>query len=127
MKSQSVNSPTVIRIKNIINNLATIKLVKDIEEITTEEGAQYQYEEVTIKLHDRKNLEQYCVDNFEELFAVGMKEEYAPKLARAYTYLTDTDWVCAKCFELGIAVDVKYPDEFAKRAEAREFINTWGR
>ncbi len=39
------------------------------------------------------------------------------------SYLTSTDWVVAKCYELELKVSDTYPDIYQKRGEARTRIN----
>ena len=38
-------------------------------------------------------------------------------------YLSETDWVVAKCYELGLTVSEEYPDIYALRVAARTQIN----
>jgi hypothetical protein len=38
-------------------------------------------------------------------------------------YLNSTDYITAKCFELGLSVEQTYPDEFVLRNQARSRIN----
>lgn len=40
----------------------------------------------------------------------------------AQAYLDATDYVCSKCYELGLLVADKYPNEFALRQTARQIV-----
>ena len=39
------------------------------------------------------------------------------------SYLSETDWVVVKCYELGLTVSEEYPDIYALRVAARTQIN----
>jgi len=125
MRSQSKDIPATFRIKNIILDVATIRLVKNIEPYEDEETSGYRYDEVDLKLQDRPNLEDYITDNFEALYAQGEKEEMKPKVAQAKKFLNSTDWIFAKCFELGLDPATEYPDVITQRGEARELIRRY--
>ena len=51
------------------------------------------------------------------------EEKARQEIARCKKYLTSTDWIAAKCYENGIDMHAKYPEECAKRKEARATIN----
>lgn len=40
----------------------------------------------------------------------------------AQTYLDATDYICNKCYELGLVVSDRYPNEFAWRGVARQIV-----
>jgi hypothetical protein len=48
-----------------------------------------------------------------------LKTEAKEELLRARKYLSDTDWICSKCYEQGLIMKDIYPIELAKRIEAR--------
>ena len=58
--------------------------------------------------------EQKDIDN-----QVAEKSEYS---SLKY-YLSSTDWVVAKCYELELTVSEQYPEIYKKRVEARARIN----
>ena len=58
-------------------------------------------------------------DTFEKLYN-------AQKVQEAYTYLSSTDWIYAKCLEEGLNASEKYPSIVAKRKEMRALINELG-
>lgn len=125
MKSQAIDLPLKIRIKNIISDIATIRLTKNVQPFTHEESSGYNYDEVEIKVQNRENLESYIANNFEQLYAQGEKEEMKPEVIQAHRFLDSTDWIFAKCFELGLDPRVKYPEVIAQRGTARELIRRY--
>ena len=124
MKSQATNEPLQVRIKNITDNVATIRLTKNVEPYETEDSSGYIYDEVEIKLNNRVNLEAYIEKNFDALYAKGEKAELMPKVKQAHKLLDSTDWIFAKCYELGLDPLTEYAEIITQRGEARELIRS---
>ena len=73
MKSQSTVLPESIQITSL-GRKCRVRLRKNIEQVTREEGQLYQYDEVVFELDNRPNLKQDIERNFEAYFAFG--EQY---------------------------------------------------
>lgn len=84
MKVQGSAYPESIWIRNKELDYINVTLRKNVEEkqIEKEEGIEtiYEYDEVTIKLIDRPNLEEYIQNNFDVLFDMGLQQEATPPL-----------------------------------------------
>lgn len=84
MKVQGSAYPENIWIRNKELDSINVTLRKNVEEkqIEREEGIEtiYEYDEVTIKLIDRPNLEEYIQNNFDVLFDMGLQQEATPPL-----------------------------------------------
>jgi hypothetical protein len=124
MKSYSKEYPSTI--KRMGNRVKLRKNITEIQ-IETEQGTetQYEYDEAEVSLIPRANEEQYINDNFDALFALGEKQMMQSEVDKAQRYLDSTDWIFAKCYELGLDPQTQYPDVITKRGEARETIRNW--
>jgi len=84
MKIQGSAYPENIWIRNKELDCVNVTLRRNVEEkqIEREEGIEtiYEYDEVTIKLIDRPNLEEYIQNNFDVLFDMGLQQEATPPL-----------------------------------------------
>jgi len=84
MKVQGSAYPESIWIRNKELDYVNVTLRRNVEEkqIEREEGIEtiYEYDEVTIKLIDRPNLEEYIQNNFDVLFDMGLQQEATPPL-----------------------------------------------
>lgn len=76
MRSQSTVLPEPVQITEL-GRKCRIRLRKNIEQVTREEGQLYQYDEVVFELDNRPNLRQDIERNFEAYFAYG--ERYMRK------------------------------------------------
>ena len=84
MRVQGSAYPESIWIRNKELDYVNVTLRRNVEEkqIEREEGIEtiYEYDEVTIKLIDRPNLEEYIQNNFDALFDMGLQQEAMPPL-----------------------------------------------
>ena len=84
MKVQGSAYPESIWIRNKELDYINVTLRKNVEEkqIEKENDVEtvYEYDEVTIKLVDRPNLEEYVQNNFDALFEMGLQQETTPPL-----------------------------------------------
>lgn len=84
MKVQGSAYPESIWIRNKELDYINVTLRKNVEEkqIEKENDVEtvYEYDEVTIKLVDRPNLEEYVQNNFDALFNLGLQQETTPPL-----------------------------------------------
>lgn len=84
MKVQGSAYPERIWIRNKELDYINVTLRKNVEEkqIEKENDVEtvYEYDEVTIKLVDRPNLEEYIQNNFDALFDMGLQQEATPPL-----------------------------------------------
>ena len=82
MKVQGSAYPESIWIRNKELDYINVTLRKNVEEkqIEKENDVEtvYEYDEVTIKLVDRPNLEEYVQNNFDALFNLGLQQETTP-------------------------------------------------
>ena len=76
MRSQSTVLPESIQITSL-GHKCRVRLRKNIEQVTHEEGQLYQYDEVVFELDNRTNLRSDIESNFEAYFAYG--EQYMKK------------------------------------------------
>ena len=77
MKAERTEQPDVIQIV-ILNSKAKIWLRENIEQVTKDEGeTAWQYDEYTLEIRDRQNLNQYLTDNFDVLIAQAKQTEIA--------------------------------------------------
>ena len=76
MRSQSTVFPESIQITSL-GRKCRVRLRKNIEQVTREEGQLYQYDEVVFELDNRPNLRSDIERNFEAYFAYG--EQYMKK------------------------------------------------
>lgn len=76
MRSQSTVLPESIQITSL-GRKCRVRLRKNIEQVTREEGQLYQYDEVVFELDNRTNLRSDIESNFEAYFAYG--EQYMKK------------------------------------------------
>ncbi len=80
MKTQSVVKPSDFSVRKRDKGQAYIRLRKNIEEFTTEEGdTLYSYDEVEVQVADRRGLEDYVDANFDKLFDLGIEQGEAPR------------------------------------------------
>lgn len=77
MKSQCNYIPDKIWIREGIDGLRHITLRRNFVEITANDETQYEYEETNIYIVDRYNIEEYVINNFDELFSNGLANENA--------------------------------------------------
>ena len=82
MKVQGSAYPESIWIRNKELDYINVTLRRNVEEklIEKENDVEtvYEYDEVTIKLVDRPNLEEYVQNNFDALFNLGLQQETTP-------------------------------------------------
>jgi hypothetical protein len=74
MKTQSTVTPDKIWIRGLSNGLRTINLTKNVVKIKKEEQDIFEYDEITVTIQERDNLEKYVTDNFDELFNLGQTQ-----------------------------------------------------
>ncbi len=80
MKTQSAVKPNDFSVRKRDKGQAYIRLRKNIEELTTEEGdTLYSYDEVEVQIADRRGLEDYVDANFGDLFDLGIEQANSPK------------------------------------------------
>lgn len=84
MKVQGSAYPESIWIRNMELDYINVTLRRNVEEKQIEKENDietvYEYDEVTIKLIDRPNLEEYIQNNFDALFNLGLQQEATPPL-----------------------------------------------
>lgn len=84
MRVQGSAYPESIWIRNKELDYINVTLRKNVEEkqIEKENDVEtvYEYDEVTIKIVDRPNLEEYITAHFDALFEMGLQQEATPPL-----------------------------------------------
>ena len=103
----------------------TLHLHDNLHEVTSGEDNHIEYEGDLYITHTDLTLAEVEVQ-FDGLIAVE-REKWRKQVAReearkAKAYLDSTDWICAKCVELGLAPKERYPEICAKREEARAVL-----
>ena len=80
-----------------------------------------------INVADDNNRLQYAIVNNS---IINLPQEYTEtelaikEIASLKAYLSSTDYIYPKCLELGLSVNVEYPEVVQKRKEARARIQT---
>jgi len=80
--------------------------------------------------HNAYTLEEvrtYLLDNPDmllDLEAIESEKSRIAEIATLKSYLAETDYIYPKCLELGLTVNVEYPEVVQKRKEARARIQT---
>ena len=80
--------------------------------------------------HNAYTLEEvrtYLLDNPDmllDLEAIESEKSRIAEIATLKSYLAETDYIYPKCLELGLDVNVEYPEVVQKRKEARARIQT---
>lgn len=84
MKVQGSAYPESIWIRNKELGYVNVTLRDNVEEKQIEHDETtdtiYEYDEVTIKIVDRPNLEEYITAHFDVLFEMGLQQEATPPL-----------------------------------------------
>jgi hypothetical protein len=143
MKTQSAVKPSDFSVRKRDKGQAYIRLRKNIEEFTTEEGdTLYSYDEVEVQIASRRNLEQYIESHFDELYTLAGQQEQQRKdekqVAEAYEFLRKSDYIPQKYGDKIIEgedttgfldsfseqLNMTYRDALTKREKMREVIRT---
>ena len=84
MRVQGSAYPESIWIRNMELDYINVTLRRNVEEKQIEKENDietvYEYDEVTIKIVDRPNLEEYITAHFDALFEMGLQQEATPPL-----------------------------------------------
>lgn len=82
MKAERTEQPSVIQISKS-GNQVKVWLRENIEQVTKEEGeTAYQYDEYTVELRDRPNIQQYIETNFDALMTQAKQAEKQALMTR---------------------------------------------
>ena len=95
-----------------------------LTEIEHEEQVEYEGELYVLQTNLTESV---VTNNYTIMLSMLQKIREQGKLCShtkdlAQAYLDATDYICNKCYELGLLVADKYPNEFALRQTARQIV-----
>ena len=103
----------------------TLHLHDNLHEVISGDDNHTEYEGELYIMHTDLTLVE-VETQFDALVAVE-REKWQKQVAReearkAQLFLNNTDWICAKCVELGLSPKEEYPEICAKREAARGIL-----
>lgn len=130
-KVRKVNYPPFLIFDLVAYNLKELEVKKLIQDgvllpgILTENALPGEQDGICeMDLDQNGNLVQRAESEFKKSKLDRGKKEALEEIEKCKSYLNETDWIIAKCSELGINVQKKYPEYYIQRENARKRINS---